>query len=240
MKLDEFVINHQINLSDKIISACEMGVDIMRHSVFPLYDERHVFGIISNLDHFLREQKEINKEEINFNVLLLSICWHDVWKTRKFPLNYLSFAFFYLHEGMGSMDMFSQLAEVVGLDKDLVRATKYAIRKHPGFQILPRKTLEAKLLKDLDGLEEWSFKRLEPLRQDYMFLGVMNIKLVRLVKFYFDRFMVNDPASAFYFQWTRAEFKKRKIGFIKEANKTFAEFSYLFPKKKKKKKKRNK
>lgn len=229
MSLDEFIIKNKINLSDEAIRICEAGIEIMRKSINPLYNEKHVFSIISNLDTFLQQEK-IDKAKINFDVLLLSICWHDVWRTRRFlSLSMLSFLFDHTEEGTGSMGMFSSVANTFGLDKETIREAKYAIRKHSGFQILPIKSLEGKILKDLDGLEEWSLDRIKPLTDEYVFLGIMDLKVMKLVKFYFDHFMVKDLAGSFHFGWPQEEFKRRKKLFIEEANRMMAEFLPFLP-----------
>lgn len=230
MKLDEFIVKNKINIAGQVILMCEAGIEIMRKSKTPNYDERHIFSIFLNLDRFLDEEKGADKSKINFEVLLLAICWHDVWKTKRFPLNLISLLFYQMREGIGSMDMFSQVAEVFGLDKRLIRAVRYAIRKHSSLQFFPIKTLEGRILKDMDSLEEWSLERVKSLKEEYLIFGVMNLGILKLAKFYFDHFMVKDLATSFYFDWSRAEFTKRKEIFLKEANKMLAEYTKIIKK----------
>ena len=156
-------------------------------------------------------------------MLLLAICWHDVWRTKRFPLNIISFIFNHSHEGTGSMSMFSQIAAVFDLDKRLIRSVRYAIRKHSGLQFKRLTTLEAKILKDMDSLEEWSLSRLKPIVDGNVFFNVMNSKAIRLAKFYFDNFMVRDSAKSFHFEWSKAEFTKRKEAYLVEARKLVEE-----------------
>ena len=231
MKFDEFIVKNKINLSDETVRMCEAGIEISRKSVSPLYDERHTFGILGNLDKLLKESGEIEKTKINLNVLLLAVCWHDVWKTKRFPLNILSLILNQAREGVGSMGMFSNVAEAFGLDPATAKKTKYAIRKHSSLQIFPLKSVESKILKDMDGLEEWSLDRLRPLRENYMLLGVMDMKFVKLVMFYFDNFMVKDTAKPFYFKWSKNEFERRKKIFLEEARKVFEEYAPYLKKK---------
>ena len=230
MELGEFIIRNKINVSDQAIRLCETAIDIIRRSRLPLYDERHVFAVFDNLDRFLNEGNQVKKNEIDFDVLLLAICWHDIWKSKKFPLHLSQWLPFYFFEGIGSMRIFKRAARAVGFEEKTTKAVTYAIRKHPGFQILPLKTLEAKILKDMDGLEEWSLARLKPLKEDYLFLGVMDLRPLRLIKFYFEHFMVNDRPSAFSFNWSRAEFKVRKKLFLGETRQVVAEFTKLLKK----------
>ncbi len=228
MQLDEFISKNQINLRDQVIQICEAGIEIMRRSINPLHDERHIFGILSNLDTFL-ETGEVEKSKINFEVLLLAICWHDVWRAKRFPLSLFVYLFDHVMEGTGSMGMFSQVSEVFGLDEETIKKTSYTIRKHSGFQILPLKSLEGRILKDLDSLEEWSLDRIKPMKEHYMLLGIMNTKVMKLAKFYFDHFMVKDLAKSFFFKWPKTEFERRKKVYVQEVNKFIAELLPFLP-----------
>jgi len=231
MTFDEFIVKNKINLSDETVRMCEAAIEISRKSVSPLYDERHTFGILDNLDKLLAESGEIEKRKINFDVLLLAVCWHDVWKTKRFPINIFSLLLNQAREGIGSMDMFSNVAEAFGLDPAIAKKTKYAIRKHSSLQIFPLKSTETKILKDMDGLEEWSLDRLNPLREKYTAFGVVDMKIVKLVKFYFDNFMLKDTAKPFYFKWSKNEFERRKKIFLEEAKKVFEEYAPYLKKK---------
>jgi len=224
MELKEFIIKNRINLADQAVHSCYIAMEIMRRSIAPLYDERHIFSIISNLDRLLNESKEIDKAKIRFDVLLLAICWHDVWRAKRFPLNLWSFLIDHTYEGVGSMGIFVQMAEAFGLDKQLIKDVRYTIRKHSGFQILPIMTIEGRILKDIDSLEEFSLARIKPLREDYLFLGIMNIRPIKFANFYFEHFMLNDVPKSFYFKWSKEEFAKRKKVFVEEAHKIVAEF----------------
>jgi len=230
MELKEFLVKNRINLEDSVFSLCSEGIEIMRKSVDLNHDENHLFRIFADLNRFLQEESQIDKSKINFEVLLLSICWHDVWKSKRFPTDIISLIFDQIWDGLGSMNMFTKRASKLKLEQKLIRSVKYSIRKHARFQILPTKTIEAKILRDLDGLEEWSLIRLESLKKRYLVPGKTNpklVKLARLAKFWFDCFMAKATDSRFYFQWSKSEFRKRKKAYRKEVDKLLLKYRHL-------------
>ncbi|RJQ37332.1 hypothetical protein C4559_03760 [Candidatus Microgenomates bacterium] len=196
----------------------------MEKSKDPLHNQFHVFRILDDLNAFLKENKEIDINKINYEVLLLSICWHDTWKSKRFPGSIGLLFYQLIKDGTGSMALFKRYAKKTTLDKEILKETKYAIKKHGEFQILPRKTLESKILKDLDLLEKWSLERLKPLEKKYLVPEKINLKLLRLAKFYFDHFLFPMKKSKFYFKWSQIEFKKRKTFFLTRAKKLLKEY----------------
>ena len=106
----------------------------------------------------------------------------------------------------------------------LVYQVSYSIRKHSRFQVLPIKTPEARILKDLDNLEEWSLERLRLLKKKFLISDQTNLKLLRLAKFWFDHFMAKTTDSGFHFQWSKTEFAKRKKLYLEEVNKLLEEY----------------
>ncbi len=225
MTPEEFTIKNKLNTSDQAVRVIDIGVEIMRKSIDPLHNEKHIFRILKDLDSMLSAGEFIGKESLNFEILLLSIVWHDAWRTLRFQDSVYQIIKNGFWEGIGSERMFANVANVVGLDKELIKKTKYAIRKHSYFQFLPIKTLEAKILHDLDCLEGWSLERVEPLKQRYLILGSIDVKWLRIASFYFYRFMFREKESKYYFEWSKKEFLKRKEAYIKEINKFLAEFS---------------
>lgn len=126
------------------------------------------------------------------------------------------------------MKMFAKRATEKKLEPRLIHLVKYAIRKHSRFQIFPTKTLEARLLEDLDNLEEWSLARLESLREKYLASGEINPGLLRLAKFWFVNFMAKTTKSALYFNWSKTEFMKRKKAYFEEVNKLLLQHRNTF------------
>lgn len=219
MKLEEFLFKNKPGLSEEVISLCKDGIELMRQGRDPNHNETHVFRILNDLDNFLKQEPQGGTNDVNFEVLLLAICWHDSWRSQKAPKNLFAMFFCLLWDGWGSMLMFRKRARGNGLSKELVDQVSYAIRKHAHYQVLPLKAWEAKILKDLDNLEIWSLERLEILKKIYLKQGKIEQKLVRLARFYFDHFMAKTNKSAFYFDWSKNEFLERRKVYKEEVSK---------------------
>lgn len=224
MELQEFLTKNEICFLDPVLFLCEEGIKIMQNSVDPVHDERHVFRILHDLDRFFKEEAQINRSKIDLETLLLSICWHDTWKSKRFPTNPVSLLLDQILEGLGSARVFTKQAKEVQLELKLIRSVKYSIRKHSRFQILPIKTLEARILKDLDNLEEWSLEKMESLKKKFLAPDKINPRLLKLAKFWFDHFMAKTTDSGFHFHWSKTEFVKRKKLYLEEVNKLLEEY----------------
>jgi len=156
MDVKTFISKNKIKLSPKALNLCQEAIERMKSGHDGLHNEKHVFRLLDNLDQFLKEETTIDKSKINFEVLLISLCWHDVWEATLLPNNIFLILFDMVFEGIGSMLKFAKRAKEVGLSKEITKEVKYAIRKHVRIKILPIKTLEAKILKDMDILDLWS------------------------------------------------------------------------------------
>jgi hypothetical protein len=158
MYIDQFLSNHpQIKISKTVLMLCKVGETKMRNSIDPLHDEHHIGRLLNNLKFFLKKHK--NHQKINFEILLLSICWHDVWKAKRQTLNPIKLIYYQLYEGIGSLLIFSKNS--VGLlPNDIIAEVNYAIRKHSQFQLFSLTSIESKILKDIDDLDVLNPKRM--------------------------------------------------------------------------------
>lgn len=180
--------------------------------------------MLDDLNCLLNSEPQIEKTKIDFSTLLLAICWHDVWKSGRFPTNSAALIFDRMREGIGLMWMFAKKAKEKGLNRSLIRSAGYVIRKHSGFQVFSIGAKEAKTLKDLDMLEEWSLVKLESLKKRYLVPGKINLRLLRLARFYFNNFMAKTTSRTFYFSWSGAEFLRRKELYLKEVKRLYQEY----------------
>lgn len=217
MTLKEFITKYHLALSPPLLHACQEGLRRMNISRDPFHDNSHVTGILANLDQFLTENRELSISKINFPVLLLAICWHDVWKSQGNFTNRKNTVFREFYEGVGSMRIFSKSSNGFSLPPDVIRKTKYAIRKHSTFQLFPKRTLESKILYDMDSLEVWDFGRLKKALDKMGGIDHIGPSLIRVGKFYFQHWMMKKTGSNLYFSWTRGEFLKRKAKFLDQA-----------------------
>lgn len=171
---DKFLKAEEIQIPSEVIVWCNKGIEIMTESRDPLHDEKHIFSLLDNLSVFLREEREVKNLKIDFCVLLLAICWHDVWKSRRFPSNIFKFIYHYFGEGWGSRRVFLRAVSDVEILEGIAGEVGYAIRKHPGKQWFKHKSIESKILWDLDTLDGWNIRRLTDLLEDeYLIEGVL-------------------------------------------------------------------
>lgn len=159
MYIDNFLKNHpQIKLPSKIIQICRTGEELMAQSPDPIHDHHHVGRLLKHLEKFLKK----HQENVDFSVLLPAICWHDVWKGRRQSLNPFKLFYYQIYEGLGSLWIFYKKNRR-HLPPATLKKIGYAIRKHSQFQFFSLKTVEAKILRDIDDLDILSAKRLRPL-----------------------------------------------------------------------------
>lgn len=193
--------NKAVKISPATLEICLEGERLMMVSPDPLHNHHHLNRLFKNLSTFLRNHPHLKP---NFDVLLTALCWHDVWKARRRSLNPLILLYYQIYEGYGSIEIFGEH------NKELAPALKkqinYAIRKHAQFQFLPLKTLEAKILRDIDDLDVLNAKRLRPL------LRIRNqvSPLVRIIGRAYLKFASSDhSAKATQFPWTREKIRQQ-------------------------------
>ncbi len=210
MTLSRFLKTTNITLPKNSEDACQKAIRLMTKSLDPLHSENHIFRMLDDLNAFMTSDSEINWKKINFEILLLSICWHDTWKSKKFPRSKKAMLYHNLVDGLGSMRVFGKHSKQFNLTKFVSNKTKYAIRKHSSFQFLPKRTLEAKILRDLDQLEEWSIVRVdEALGSSQKFMDLLE-KVFNMAKYYFEHKMLTATDKKFYFRWSKKQFAKRR------------------------------
>lgn len=159
MFIEQFLNNHpQIKISPMTLTLCKMGEEKMNQSIDDLHSDTHIKNLLKDLTAFL--QYYPHHKLINFEVLLLAICWHDTWKAKKQSYNLFILTFYQIYEGIGSMILFSQ-ASVGLLPQHKITEVNYAIRKHSQLQFLPLQSLEAIILKDLDLLAKLDPQRMK-------------------------------------------------------------------------------
>jgi len=228
MNLETFLSKNQISLPQKTHALCKEAIQTMKKSRDLLHKDNHIFRLLDSLDKLLEKDQKLDKSQIDIEVLLLSICWHDAWRAKRVPRNYFLMFFDDLFEGIGSMFMFAKSAKEANLSKNLANQVKYAIRKHSRFQILPIKTTEAKILSDVDYLDLFSMERANTLKRKYLSNPKkINLKLLKLAKFYFDHFLARIKASTFYYQWSKSEFMRRREILVNEVNNLVSKYCHL-------------
>jgi hypothetical protein len=194
--------------SQKIWILLDKAVEFMTNTRDSSHGMEHINNLLRETNRFFTSNE--NKFDIDREVLLLALYWHDVWKSQIKP-NWRNYLFLQLYDGLGSMFMFKNYARKVSLSPEMIHSVSYAIRKHSTFQGFPRKTLEAKLLWDVDTLDIWNFQRTRTVFQD---LGSSNITALDSYLRYLKR-----AGFQLYFEWTRNEVGKLAPRFFEEMSK---------------------
>lgn len=209
MEFDAFLAKNHISLSNSTRESCRVALERMARSLDVLHDKNHILRIYDLLDAFLASEKGISKALINFDVLLLAISWHDVWKATRRGKSFFDFAYSLYYDGFGSAKIFLRHNGHL-LPSNIFEPAYYAVRRHGPPSPLVIRTLELKILRDLDGLEEWSVARLAGLVNQYQNSRTAIHRLAKWLKIYFDLILKNQKDSKYYFAWPREEFKTRK------------------------------
>lgn len=135
-----------------------VAIDRMSASKDPYHDWTHTQRMLQDFEFLLKEEPNL-KKTISPEVVILSICWHDTWKAGRIGKNSLQLLYHQLMDGLGSALLFRNVSQGSELNEDVRNQVFYAIRKHAQFQLLPTKTKEAHILRDLDDLELLSHER---------------------------------------------------------------------------------
>jgi hypothetical protein len=223
MEIEQFLKDNELRISQKILNFCNDGVRRMKKTRDPIHDDKHISRLISNLSSLIQAEKPA----MDIEVVLTAICWHDVWKATRFPAVTTRVVLDQYWDGYGSAKIFKKAAKKANLESDLVRRAYYAIREHGRLHFAKTKTNEAKILQDVDGLDEWYFGRIEPLKTKYLSANNPNRRMLKLAKFYFDHFMSKQTAEDFYFNWSKKEFVERKKAYLVEVDRLIKEYGSL-------------
>ena len=193
----------------------------MERSIDPSHDVKHIENVLNNLDEFL-ESGEVNPSKINFEVLLVAICWHDVWKSARMPDNILSVLFNQIWDGWGSARIFKKEAKLRDGEKKNLEKVFWVIGNHPRdmtIHVPCKMYLETKILKDMDRLERWNIKRHGDFFKKLRIIrGTKNQKFIDwMVRFFQKKYTLwSDSDRKYYFRWSKDEFRKRKDQYLVE------------------------
>ena len=225
MTLNRFLQEHSfVSLTRGTLMACREGLKLMSQSLDPLHNLAHIERILDNLDRFINESREVKWKKVNFDVLLLAICWHDIWKSQRLATSGKKLVYYHLAEGLGSMRFFSRNSHSWNISPQTVKKAKLAIRKHSALQFLPTRNLEAKILKDMDKLEEWSIDRIRLVLGQIEDFKHISPRILTVFKFYTQRWMVFFSNKS-YFIWTRLQIINMRAEFVKFTRDTIVEIA---------------
>lgn len=199
MDINKYIQENKLVVSPYVTKMCDKALSIMSKSIDPMHDLAHVVRI---LDSYARYKKDVSNEIHDDDIMLLSICWHDVWKAKRNPGNFAAFFYDQLAEGIFTSRIFSNYHYNHSTDAKTRREVSYAIRKHSAFQLLPHKTLYSRLLWDLDELDEWNFQRVVDAGDNFF---VMRSKKTLKA---FRHYMRLENGRSLHTKWAKREFRE--------------------------------
>ena len=217
---NSFLKKHNIKLSPEAKKFCLRGLQRMSKSIDPLHDHLHVICLLQNLGELLRHENTLAREHVDLDVLLISIMWHDIWKAGKFPKGALSLLWQQAYEGRGSAKIVAAEMKKAGFSKQIIKKVAYAIRQHAIIH-KEHKTIESKLLADVDQLGRWNIARIKQAGKK-LFAGKTNLNLVKVGEWYAKHFMVNAKPSKLYFNWSKLKFPSLKKRWMSVARKSLS------------------
>lgn len=175
------------------------GLKIMNQSKDPTHDTNHVIRMLRDLPTLL---KSIDSKNVNLNLLVCAITWHDTWKAKTKRSDVLSLFLADFLEGPMSFLMVKENLKGYNLNSHDIDLIAYMIRKHAYLQIFRSKTIEAQILKDLDVLDAFSELRAREFSRSHPALRSKFIRK-RLLKYY------DQLTPKFYFNWSKKEYIRR-------------------------------
>ena len=218
MKLKEFLSTNNIKLNQNVLKLCLQGIKYMKNTKDLHHSERHIERILDNLDYILKKESIDN---LNFSILLTSICWHDVWKsTRKQTTNFFLSWLEQCYEGYGSSRIFDKQVKKFKVSGKFIKRVDYVIKRHvrleyffPLFirkKIFEPKTLEAILFRDLDALDTWNVDRLIDLENEYIKKKKFKKLHIPILWGWYVFVLKRVSDERFYFETSKKLFLKRR------------------------------
>lgn len=226
MQLKEFTNRNNLKLSEAEQLLCLEGIKRMRSGRGSVKSDNHISELLESLDYFLNEGA-IDKGKLKLNVLLLSICWHDIWKAGKVPRNIMQLFWNTVWDGMGSFLIFSEKAKASNVPINTIRKARYCIRKHSFLQVMPVKSYEAKVLRDLDKISVWTDSKLYVWKNRFFRKEKPNLAKLWMAKISFKLFIKPSISWRCHLPSLEQELKIRRSKMIKKIKRVLIEYEDL-------------
>lgn len=187
------------------------GFSRMKRSIDSLHDYNHIENLFGLLDEFLKKHKKI-KNRLDLKAVFLAVCWHDGWKAKHDPKTVGSIIYNQAMEGIFASQLFKKESKKYAVDKSTIEKASYAIRKHSSLQFLKRKTLESKVLKDIDKIDSVNFDRfLYAKNKNFRFHKRRHLFLINL-------YMTRLSRDVYNFAWTKDILRLKRKNFLERFN----------------------
>jgi len=218
MTLDTLLTKNGVELSPLTKTFCDQGISRIRNSADPAHNVGHLERMIFDLDKFVEGNKDL---EIDFETLLISISWHDVWIAQNFRPNLVDTLRSSYTEGPNAAKLVGVEMEKAGFEQNLIDNVKYCVENHPGPEASKTKrvTTESRILHDLDQMDSWSEERLKDIKS-YLSgnpKGKLVLPLLRLGR----SFILKAANHDYYFESSRREKDRRYPRFVKQVEELF-------------------
>lgn len=224
MLLKNFVEQNRLKVDSKYLDLAEEGFRIMKRSRDIRHDHEHVAEIIQLLEKFVKNEKSVNHKEIDFDVLLPSICWHDVWLTYRDQVNSIkSLILERTYEGLGSSKLFKKHLEKKRDDFPKAGDISMIISLHADYKFLPflkiaklfYRNIELKILTDLDTISALSINRIKRIKKRYMKKHSTDPLLFRVAFFYVTKVMIKQSSNSLDYDFSKKMYDQKRQEFFR-------------------------
>jgi hypothetical protein len=216
MILQELITDNEIELDEKVRLFCEEGFACMQESTDPVHGIGHIQRIIKTVIKFAEDNPSLR---IDFSVLLPAIAWHDVWRASNFKPNLVRAVHAQFFEGQNADKLVRTKMKEKGFDQAFIEKVTYCVRVHPGVYKGERKTLESKILNDLDELDSWAPERLQEIKA-YLTQNRKGRMLLPLLK-RATGVIISKANHTYYFESVQRERDRRFPEFAKQVKLLF-------------------
>ncbi len=188
----------------------------MQGSVDPAHNTGHLERMFADLDKFITENNDL---KIDFDTLLISISWHDIWRATNFKPSLIGALRSHFTEGRNAARYTAEEMSKADFDQTLINHVRYCVGRHPDSQIAKRETIESQILHDLDHMDSWSGERLREIKE-YLTdssKGKYILPLLGRVK----GTILSKANHKYYFESSQRERERRLPDFTKQVNELF-------------------
>lgn len=191
--------------TSKDLKVLSVGEEIAKKTKDKFHGIAHIKTLLEDYKKFKKDNSSIGTDD---KVVAHSIVYHDSYKAQKTRSKLtLGIILEEMYEGLGSAFIYKKEAQKAKIDPEFLNKVVYAIRKHSIGNILPRATKEAQILFDLDELDSFDPKRYVKASE------YLDFSLDTQVRLAISHLKMRTKMG-FYFEWTKAEFDKKKNKFI--------------------------
>jgi hypothetical protein len=211
-KAKKILDKYGASLREEVWQLLALGFEVMKKGVDTAHTEKHVLNILDNLERFLKS-KEIEVEKIDFEVLMVAIFWHDVWKSSRRPATPWLIIKNQCFEGWGSARILQKENLDEMFDKGRQKKIIWAIRNHQAVKTPFGDSLESRILQDMDRLERWDSGRADEFFPNFKnFFVIKNKRSLDWMERWYRKWYMprRDNESKYHFEWSKVEYKRRR------------------------------